>query len=158
MDLHLWSQDEQRPGGWLWARRWLSHHHSPDVPRGGATLYKRVSRDNHGRSGGVQEPGPGLAHLCCDQTAFGKPASGRASEVSLSDHAATVVARAFGPNCGSGGRWWMTFLWSRRTSGSCTRRLFAGRDRFWRDTPWRRERWVEDSFLQPVIKSGKDHF
>lgn len=35
----------------------------------------------------------------------------RKGEISLSNHAITVVIiRASGPNCGSGGRWWMMFL------------------------------------------------
>lgn len=38
------------------------------------------------------------------------PSQGGPVDSPLSNHAATVVVRASGPSCGSGGRWWMIFL------------------------------------------------
>lgn len=53
-----------------------------------------------------------------------------------------VFDRVSGPNCGSGGRWWMIFPWDQRTSGSSTQRLFTRLDKSYRNILWNREMWV----------------
>lgn len=57
--------------------------------------------------------------------------------VLVCQHAMTdcvVFDRASGPNCGSGGRWWMKFPWVRRTSASSIRRLCTRPDKSCRNT------------------------